>query len=64
MSGCGQSHERPENDSKKLWLKLPVLAPSRVKIQTKEGIHSLKRLVVNGLYIVVIGLLNYYTVKI
>ena len=49
MSGCGQGHEPPKNDSEKLWLKLPVLAPSRVKIRTKEGIHSLKRLVVNGL---------------
>ena len=29
MSRCGQSYEPPENCSKKLWLKFPVLALSR-----------------------------------
>ena len=29
MSGCGQGHEPTENVSIKLWLKFPVLAPSR-----------------------------------
>ena len=28
MSGCGQGHKLPENDSKKLWLLFPVLSRS------------------------------------